>query len=216
MPLPLAGGSRGAAMLAILALAGTLVPWKFGALFLDRAILLAYTGVAILLASNSSVRALAGCRDAAHLRPAALSAALSGWLGWAIVLGASFAALAYWRGRLTLPPAATLFALAALAAAAAWLAAALAAVAALNVHSVKAASDLMRLGFFFLLLVTVMGPRFLPPDWQRELSRTITGARFVPTLLACAACFVPAGFALLRHARTVIAGHAVKLSITES
>lgn len=216
MPAHLAGGARGAVMIAVLALAGTLVPWKFGALFLDPAILLAYTGVAILLASDAAVRALVGCADPANLRPAVLSAALSGWLSWAVVLGAALVALSYWRGRLLLPPTLVLCALAALSAACAWLAAALAAVAALNVQTVKAARDLMRLGFFFLLMLAVVGPRFLPPAWQHELSRAFTGSRFVPILLTVSACFVPAGLALLRHARTLIADHSTRLSITGS
>lgn len=209
----LAGGGRGAAMIVLLALAGTLIPMKFGGMFLDPAVLLAYTGIAILLASNFTVRGVVGRRDIAIVRRAAALGCLYGWVSWAAVLGTSLAALSYWRGRVLLPGALLLAALAGLAAGAAWLASCLAAVAALNVQTEKAARDLMRLGFFFVLMLVVVGPRFLPGAWQQELSRFVTGGRLAPALLAASVCAVPAGFALLRHARTLIEDISLGLSI---
>lgn len=200
-------------MIVLLALAGTLIPLKFGALFLDPVILLAYTGVAILLASNFTVRGVVGCTDFAVVRRVALLGSLFGWLTWAVVLGVSLAALSYWRARVSLPPLMMLAALVLLAGATAWLASCLAAVAALNVQTVKAARDMMRLGFFLLLLLAVIGPRFLPPEWQRSLSRFVTSSRLIPALFAAAACFVPAGLALLGHARTLIQDHSLHLGI---
>lgn len=200
-------------MIVLLALAGTLIPLKFGVLFLDPVILLAYTGVAILLASNFTVRGVVGCTDFAVVRRVALLGSLFGWLTWAVVLGVSLAALSYWRARVSLPPLMMLAALVLLAWAAAWLASCLAAVAALNVQTVKAARDMMRLGFFLLLLLAVIGPRFLPPEWQRSLSRFVTSSRLIPSLLAAAVCFVPAGLALLGHARTLIQDHSLHLGI---
>lgn len=209
-----AEGARGAAMIVLLALAGALIPMKFGALFLDPAILLAYTGIAILLASNFAVQGIVGVRDFAVVRRVARGGWLCGWLAWAVVLGTSLGALSYWRGRVSLPPAPMLAALVCLAGACAWLAACLAAVAALNAHTVKAARDLMRLGFFFLLLVAVVGPRFLPAEWQRSLSRFVTSGRLPAALFAAAACLVPAGFAALRHARKLIKDQGRQLSVT--
>ena len=200
-------------MMALVALAGTLVPMKFGALFLDPAILLAYTGIAILLASDATVRGAVGSGDFEAVKRAALQGTLYGWVSWAVVLGASLAALSYWRGRVMLPPGAGLAALACLAAGAAWLTACLAAVAAVNVQTVKAARDLMRLGFFFVLLLAVVGPRFLPGEWQSSMARWLTGWRFVPAALAASVCAAPAGVGLLRHARTLMADHATRLSI---
>ena len=206
-------GARGAAVIVLLALAGTLIPLKFGALFLDPAILLAYTGIAILLASNFTVQGVVGSAEFAAVRRTAVRGALHGWVCWAAVLGASLVALSYWRGRVSLPPALMLAALAWLALAAAWLASCLAAVAALNVATVKAARDLMRLGFFFVLLLAVAGPRFLPPEWQRGLSRFLTGPRLAPAMFFTGLMFLPAGWGLLRHARTLMADHALRLSI---
>jgi hypothetical protein len=211
----LAGGARGAAMIVFLALAGTLIPLKLGALFLDPVILLAYTWVAILLASNFTVRGVVGSTEFRVVRRVALLGSLFGWLSWAVVLGVSLAALSSWRARVSLPPLTMLAALVLLAWATAWLASCLAAVAALNVQTVKAARDMMRLGFFLLLLLAVMGPRFLPLEWQQSLSRFVTGARLVPALFAAAICFVPAGLALLGHARRLIQDRGLRLGINE-
>jgi hypothetical protein len=210
----LAGGARGVAMMVLLALAGILIPMKFGALFLDPGILLAYNGIAILLASNFVVRGTVGCEELDLARRIVAKGALYGWSCWALVLGIALGALAQRQGRLLLPPALLLMGIIALAGAAAWLAACLASMAALNVQTVKVAGDLMRLGFFFVLLLLVAGPHFLPVDAQRAMTRFLNGAQLGPALLLAAGLLWLAGLALLHHVRTLILDRATKLSIT--
>ncbi|MBI4874352.1 MAG: hypothetical protein HY822_06955 [Acidobacteria bacterium] len=210
----LAGGLRGAAVVVLLALAGILVPMKFGALFLDPAILLAYNGVAFLLAANFTVRGALGCREEPRLRQLAWLGTFYGWACWAVVLGVALAALAQWRGRLLLPAAALGVALAALAGAVSWLASTLACVAALNVQTERAARDLMRLGFFFILLLAIAGPRLLPVEWQENLRRFLSGGPLASVLLAASALLVLIGAGALRHTRTLIEDRKASLSIT--
>jgi len=201
-------------MMVLLALAGILIPMKFGALFLDPGILLAYNGVAILLASNFVVRGTVGCEEFDLARRIVAKGALYGWCCWALVLGIALVALAQRQGRLLLPPALLLTGLIALAGAAGWLAACLASVAALNVQTVKAAGDLMRLGFFFVLLLLVAGPRFLPAVTQRAMIRFLNGEQLGPVLLLAAGLLWLAGKALMRHVRTLILDRTTRLSIT--
>ncbi len=210
----LAGGARGAAMVVLLALAGTLVPMRFGALFLDPAILLAYNGVAFLLAANFAVRGAVDCLDEARLRQVAWLGALYGWACWAVVLGVALVALAQWRGRVTAPGVALSVALVALAGAVSWLAAALACVAALNVQTERAARDLMRLGFLFVLLLGIAGPKQLPAAWQESLRRWMSAGPLASALLVAAAVLVLAGFGAMRHTRALIADRKLSLSIT--
>lgn len=210
----MAGGARGAAMVALLAVAGMIVPMKFGPLFLDPAILLAYNGVAFLFAADFAVRGAVGCGDALRARRIVLLGSAYGWICWALVLGAALGALAVWRGRLAVPPAGMLLLFAAAAGAVAWLSASLACVAALNVQTVKAARDLMRLGFFFVLLIGVVGPRFLPAAWQEKLRRFVEGEGLAAGLLIAIPLMVLMSWGMMRHARTLIEERNTPLHIT--
>jgi len=211
----LAGGARGAMMVALLAAAGTLVPMKFGFLFLDPVILLAYVAVAVLFTSDFVARGVVGSTDPEAVRHTAILGTFYGWACWAAILGTAFVALAAMKGRPVLPPPFTLIALIIFTLAAAWLTACCTAVVSLNVLTVKTARDMMRLGFFFVLLVLLVAPRLLPPEWQRPVSRFVTGSSLRPLLLIACPVFLLAGAGLLRHTRRLILDRKAGLSITQ-
>ncbi|MBI5282936.1 MAG: hypothetical protein HY858_14720 [Candidatus Solibacter usitatus] len=211
----LIGGPRGLFMLAALAAAGTLIPWKFGFLFPDPAILTAYTAIAVLFASNFTVDGVVGQKEDAVVRTTVRWGTAWGFAGWAVILGAAFAALAQWKGRLVLPPGLTLLALGAFTAAAAWLAACLAAVAALSVSSAKTGRDLMRLGFFFIVMVLIFATRFGPASWQETLSRPLRQGRFPFTLALAVPFLLAAGWFFLRRTRAMLADRRRGLSILD-
>jgi len=202
-------------MVAFLAAAGTLVPYKFGYLFIDPVILLTYTAVSILFASNFVARGVVGCTDIETVRRLVIQGAIYGWVCWAAILGTGFAALAAMKGRAVLPPTFPLLALIVFTFSAAWITAGLAAVVSLNVYSVKTARDMMRLAFFFILLLLLAGPRFLPPEWRHSLSRLLTGSTLPPLLLGASALFLLMGAGVLRHIRRIIAERKTGLSITQ-
>ncbi|MBI5086103.1 MAG: hypothetical protein HZB13_16070 [Acidobacteria bacterium] len=212
----LIGGPRGIFILAALAAAGTLIPWKFGFLFPDPVILLAYTAIAVLFASNFTVDGVVGQREDSIVRATVLWGAVWGFAGWAMILGAAFAALAQWKNQLVLPPGLTLLALAIFTAAAAWLSACLAAVTALSVLSAKTGRDLMRMGFFFIVLVLLFATRLGPASWQVALSWPLRQGRF-PIALASAAPFLAAaGWVFLRKTGAMLADRRRGLSILDS
>ncbi len=202
-------------MVAFLAAAGTIVPMKFGYLFIDPVILLAYVAVAVLFASDFVARGVVGCTDTQIVRRAVIHGAIYGWCGWALILGVAFAALAAMKGRTVLPPAEPLLALIVFAFAVAWLTACLAAVVSLNVFTVKSARDMMRLGFFFILLLGLVGPRFLPAEWRQSLSRFLTGPMLPALLLCVSPVFLLVGAGLLRHTRHMSVERKTGLSITQ-
>ncbi|MGJ5816146.1 hypothetical protein [Paludibaculum fermentans] len=210
----LVGGVRGLLMLAGLAAAGTLIPWKFGFMFLDPAIILPYTAIAILFASNFVAGGVVGQDDMGTIRGVTFGGTLYGWLCWVLILGTAFAALAAFRDRVVLPPAGMLTALALFTACVAWLSACLAALVAVQVFTAKAARDLMRMGFFFIVLLTLIVPRFLPAAWRASGAKVLTGEQ-LPLLLGIAGpVLVCLGFLALRRIPILLADRHLGLSIT--
>ena len=81
-------------------------------------------------------------------------------------------------------------------------------------HSVVSARQLLRLGFFFLLLLAVVLPRFLGESARDSLYGLIRGEEFAPNLRFASALFVVLGWIFLRLAARNMADRRVSLSIT--
>ncbi|MGC4051866.1 MAG: hypothetical protein QM757_21190 [Paludibaculum sp.] len=210
----LVGGVRGLIMLAGVAAAGTLVPWKFGFMFLDPAIILPYTAIAILFASNFVAGGVVGREDITTIRGVTFGGTLYGWLCWVLILGTAFAALASFRDRVVLPPAGMMAALALFTVSVSWLSACLAALIAVQVFTAKAARDLMRMGFFFFVLVLLIGSRFLPASWRGSSAKLLTGDQLPLLLCALSPIFVVFGLLALRRIPTLLSNRHLGLSIT--
>ncbi|QOY87449.1 hypothetical protein [Paludibaculum fermentans] len=210
----LVGGVRGLLMLAGLAAAGTLIPWKFGFMFLDPAIILPYTAIAILFASNFVAGGVVGQDDLATIRGITFGGALYGWLCWVLILGTAFAALASFRDRMVLPPSGMLAALALFTVCVAWLSACLAALVSVQVFTAKAARDLMRMGFFFVVLLMLIGSRFLPAAWRTSSAKLLTGEQLPLLLCAIGPVLAVLGVLALRRIPTLLADRHLGLSIT--
>lgn len=201
-------------MLAALAAAGALIPWKFGFLFLDPAIILPYTAIAILFASNFVAQGVVGRDDMGTIRGITTGGALYGWLCWALILGTAFGALASFRDRLVLPPAGMLGALALFTGSVSWLSACLAALVAVQVFTAKAARDLMRMGFFFVVLLLLIAPRFLPSAWRNSTADLLTGSQLPVVLCTVAPILGVLGFLVLRRIPVLLSDRHLGLSIT--
>lgn len=210
----LVGGIRGLFMLVALAAAGTLIPWKFGFLFLDPVIILPYTAIAVLFSSSFVAQGVVGQDNEPTIRSMTLGGALYGWLCWVLILGTSFVALASFRNRVVLPPAGMMAALALFAASVAWFSACLAALFAVQVFTVKAARDLMRMGFFFVVLLLLVVPRFLPAAWRTSIAGVLTGSQLPIVLCAVSPFLALAGLLALRHIPRLLADRKLGLSIT--
>ncbi len=201
-------------MLAGLAAAGTLIPWKFGFLFLDPAIILPYTAIAILFASNFTAQGVVGQGEMGAIRSITLGGALYGWLCWVLILGTSFAALASFRERLVLPPAGVIVALALFTVCVSWLSSCLAALVAVQVFTAKAARDLMRMGFFFVVLLMLIVPRFLPAAWRTSTAKLLTGEQLPMVLFTAGPILAVLGLLALRRIPILLADRHLGLSIT--
>ena len=136
------------------------------------------------------------------MRQAVFAGALYGWLCWAAILGASCAALLQMGGALDSLPLPTLTILALFTACLAWLTATLGALVALSVYSVKVARDMLRLGFFLLLLLLLAGPSLLPAAWRAALFKMLHGEGFIRNLLYVCPALVFLGLGVLPPRRT--------------
>jgi hypothetical protein len=220
------GGMRGLMMLAALALLGALPPLRFRTLFLDPAFLAAYASFAALFAGPFIAQSFAGSaerdwiaargpRDASDrdvVWGKVLAAALYGWLAFLLILGAALFVLNVTRtgARLALPAAGTLFACLGAAFGLAFLTASAGALISLSVDSAPVAKQLLRLAFFFLVLVLVFLPRFVP---VLDLSGLLT-LRWLPvtaggTIALCAAL----GYFFASRAIVTLADRRTGLSI---
>ncbi len=210
----LSGGARGLILVAAIASIGVLVPRRFGFLFLDPAILLLYSAVAVIFASNAVVAGVVGNSDETAIRRLVVGGALYGWLCWLAILGAAFAALSASQGRAVLPPWPLAIALAAFALSAAWLGACFGALTGITVTSVQTARGMTRMALFFILLLCIVVPRFLPGAWQSSLAGLLSSEGLALRLLLGSPVLVLGGFGLLRSVHRALADRNEPLSIT--
>jgi hypothetical protein len=194
------GGLRGILMLAAIAAAGTLIPIRAGAAFIEPVYLLAYTSFAAILTGHYSAQSWGGQDERAWIDNRGeeaptdqemvsgklLVAALYGTVGWALIFGAALAALNAGRGQLLLPKPVILIGLVLIV----WLLANLVAAAvgtlALAVESAKAALQLLRLALLFFILLVLVFSRVAPP----ALAKLMTTDGF-PWLLTICCCLIP-------------------------
>lgn len=210
----LSGGARGIVLVAAIASIGFLVPRRFGLLFLDPAILLLYSAIAVVFASNFVVRGVVSEDNEPAVRRVVFGGTLYGWLCWLVILGAALFALSSSRGRLVIPSTLLTIGLGVFTLSIAWLAACLAALTAATVDSAKTAGGMMRMGLFFVLLLFIVVPRFLPAAWQSNLSRVLTSGTLGLVLLLASPVLVLGGLGLLRAVRQVLNERNNPLSIT--
>jgi hypothetical protein len=210
------GGVRGALMVAALAALGTVIPFRFRFMFQDPMVIVPYVAVAALMASYYAAWVFAdpgereqlergdGSGDYREILRRAFWGAAYGWAAWAVIFGASLVMLAGVLPARAIPPLGVLVPLALFAFAAAWFMSCAAAAVGLNVYTVKAARDLLRLGFFFFLLLALAAPRVLPGAWTREVSRLLVGERFPTSLLVAALGLGALGFLLAWRGAAVL------------
>lgn len=209
----LSGGARGMILVAAIAGVGVLVPRRFGFLFLDPAILLLYSAIAVVFASNFVVRGVVGQNDEAAIRRIVFGGTFYGWLCWLVILGTALAALSSSRGRLVIPHALLTVALIGFTLSAAWIAACFAALIATTVTSVQTARGMTRMALFFILLICIVVPRFLPGSWQTGLASVLTSENFGRHLLLLSPVFVLGGLGLLRSVHRTLLDRNTPLSI---
>jgi hypothetical protein len=210
----LSGGARGIILVAAIAAIGVLVPRRFGFLFLDPAILLLYSAIAVVFASNFVVSGVVGQDDEAAIRRMVLGGAFYGWLCWLVILGAALAALSSSVGRLILPHALLTIGLIAFTLGAAWLSACFAALIAITVTSVQTARGMTRMALFFILLLCIVVPRFLPASWQSGLASLLTSGSLGRNLLFLSPVFILGGLGLLRCVHRALIDRNSPLAIT--
>lgn len=209
----LSGGARGAILVAAIAGVGVLIPRRLGYLFLDPAILLLYAAIAVVFASNFVVRGVVGENDEAAIRRIVLWGTLYGWLCWLLILGTALVALSSSRGRPVVPPPLSTAALIVFTISAAWLAACFAALIATTVTSVQTARGMTRMALFFILLICIVVPRFLPASWQTGLASVLSSENFGRHLLLVSAVLALGGLALLRSVHRTLVERNTPLSI---
>lgn len=214
-PFVLAGGAPGLLQVLLLAAVGCAIPYRFGSLFIDPAILLAYSAVAFLFASNYSAQGSVGCRDASVLLRTALGGALYGFLCWLLILGVSFAALSALLHRTSLPQPLWVVADAFFTLGLSAFASAAACNISLSSSTVKAARDLMRLGLFFILLLLVFVPRLLPLELQFSLHKLLLGRSFFLSALALGAVLIALSAWLLSRLPARLADSEIHLHLND-
>lgn len=221
------GGVRGVLTVFLLALLGMIVPWRLGGSLLDPLILLAYSSFAVLFAGSFTAQSFAGERERAAMEKRgegapseeavvagkAAAATLFGWVCWALILGAAVGALNAMPERAVFPPPLRSVGLAAFAAGCAWFTACAGAVISQRVFTAQAARQLLRMAFFFVLLIAIAAPRILPGAWADALARQLTGAAFTRNLYSGALLLAALGYFLLRHAAAILKEKREGLSI---
>lgn len=207
------GGIRGALTLAAMVVVGTLPVYRFGLTFLDPLVLLAYCCFAVLFSSAFVVRSFTEgtqtefVSDRDWVLGKVAAATLYGWLAFALILGVALTVL----GRVPSPGA--LIPLALVALSLAFAISALGAIAALSSYTAASASQMLRLGFFFVLLLLVGASQFGPRAWRDFGATLLSGRQFQRTLLLLAAACVLIGVAASRKAVSILAERRTGLSI---
>ena len=210
----LSGGARGMLLVAAIAAIGVLVPRRFGFFFLDPAILLLYSAIAVVFASNFVVRGVVGQDDEPLIRRIVRSGALFGWVCWLVILGTALAALSARAGRTVMPAVLLTVGLILLTGSVAWLAACFAALIAISMDSVRTAQGMTRMALFFILLVFIVLPRLLPGAWQASLGGLLTSEHLGRNLLLLSPLPACAGYWLLGRVHQVLTDRSTPLSIT--
>ncbi len=170
------GGPRGLLMLAALAALGTLLPMRLGPALLDPVYLLAYPILAAIFAGTYSIQSWAGAderawlenrgdeapSDSEVLRGKTLAASLYGLIAWAIIFGASMAALSSAMRAVYLPRVSVLAALTVFTLALSAMSSSAAALLAVRFQSPALARQMFRLALFFIVLAGVIATRAFP------------------------------------------------------
>lgn len=170
------GGPRGLLMLAALAALGTLLPLRLGPALLDPVYLLAYSILAAIFAGTYSIQSWAGAderawlanrdedapSDSEVLRGKTLVASLYGLCAWAIIFGASLAALSSTMRTVYLPPVPVLAALTVFTLALSAMSSSAAALLAVRFESPALVRQMFRLALFFIVLAGVISTRAYP------------------------------------------------------
>lgn len=207
------GGARGAAVLAALTMLGTVIPMRAGSGFIDPVYFLAYCCFSLLFSSTFVAQSFAGEKEhqfVVNRGPEAvgdfplvlgkvLAAAAWGWLCWALIFGASLAMVKQ------TPPKPMLATLCVFVASLSWAASAGGALISANSPSAVMARQMMRLGFFFVLLLAVVGPRVLPPEMSAPLYGLLDWDVFTRNLLVASLVLAPLGWLLCLRASAMVA-----------
>ncbi len=170
------GGVRGLLMLAALAALGTLLPMRLGPALLDPVYLLAYSILAAIFAGTYSIQSWAGAderawlenrgdeapSDAEVLRGKTLVASLYGLGAWAIIFGASLAALSSAMRTVYLPRTSILAALVVFTLTLSAMSSSAATLLAVRFESPALARQMFRLAMFFIVLTGVISTRVFP------------------------------------------------------
>lgn len=207
------GGLRGVLVLAAMIALGTVPVYRFGLSFLDPLILLAYCCLAVLFSSAFVVRSfMEGTQtpyvsDRDWVLGKVLAATLYGWLAFVLILGAALMAL---RRAPALP---ALLAVGLVAFSLAFAISGLGAVAALSSYTPASARQLLRLGFFFVLLLLAGGSQFAPQSWRDFGVSLLAGSTFARTMLVLSAICLLTGAAAVRKAMAILASRRTGLSI---
>ena len=209
----LSGGARGLILVAAIAAVGMVIPRRFGSLFLDPAILLPYSAIAVVFASNFVVRGVVGEADEISIRRMVFGGTLYGWLCWLAILATALVALSANSGRPALPQTLLTIGLIAFTLSAAWLSACFAALIATTVSSVQTARGMTRMALLFILLLCVVAPPFLPGSWQSGLSSLLTSRNLGRNLLLLSPVFILGGIGLLRSVHRILVDRSTPLSI---
>ena len=207
------GGMKGALLLAAMIALGTLPVYRFGITFLDPLILLAYSCFAVLFASAFVVRSFAEgtqtdfVNDRDWVLGKVLAATIYGWLAFAMILGVALGTLR----RAPSPPA--LLSIALVAFCLSFAISGLGALAALSSYSPGSASQMLRLGFFFVLLCLIGASRFAPQSWRDFGWGLLAGRAFMRTMLMLSALCVLIGVAGIGKSIGVLKDRRTGLSI---
>ena len=170
------GGSRGLLMIGAVAALGVLLPMRLGPALLDPAYLLAYSLLAAVFSGTYSIQSWAGSDERAWLenrgddgptdtevlRGKNFVASLYGITAWAVILGASLAALANLYNRAFFPPLAIFAALTLFTLSLSAVAASGAAMLAVRFETPALARQMFRLALFFFVVAGIILTRAFP------------------------------------------------------
>ena len=167
--------------LLFVGLFGLFVPWFKGFDFLDPLLLIAYSCLSVLFVAPVVADLVAAQPRQAW--KALLRGLAAGWGSGLLIVALGLATVSLVHAhRLLLPSASLLIAIAALSLAASVLTGAASALITLRTGSAASARRILRISFFVVLLIVVIVPRILKPDWADRLM-VLTASSALPRLL---------------------------------